>query len=145
VSEGKPFVERRNLATRPLQYRPTAHSWSPYRTIEEATQEAEDMQHQYDEFVRLKQRCDLASREHFERECLQARRYLMDAHSFLVSLRRRGYDLALEDLGVKRTLIEEQETKAQAAVGTTYSLFKPRPIPQRVQTESRYSSLSPRN
>lgn len=103
-------------------YRHTVREWIAMRTIEEATHEAEDMERQYYWFLRLKQTSRPEHQAYYERECLAARRQLMDASSFVVGFRRRGYELAVADLQVKRTIIDEIQT-SDTAVGTSPSLF----------------------
>jgi hypothetical protein len=134
-------MERRNLATRPLRYLPTAREWVPFEDLGMAVNEAEDMTKQYSFFLRLKQTSTTQDQTYFDRECMQARRFMMDANSFVVSLRRRGFKHALEELGVERTLIGEEDPAHQVAVGTQTSLFPPRPAVQRAAPESKYSTL----
>ena len=48
---------------------------------------------------------------YYDRELASARRYHMDANSFMVALRRRGFALALEELKIERTVVEESTSR----------------------------------
>ena len=81
------------------------------------------MEEQYQLFVRLKYRGSMNRENYIERECALARRHVMDANAFLVSLRRRGFTLALQEMGIERTIIDEDNPTRQVVVGDNLTLF----------------------
>jgi hypothetical protein len=97
---------------------------------------------QYYFFTKLKQTCAESQQPYYESECITARRQMMDAQSFVVSFRRRGFELALQDLNVKRTIIEHDPTNQEVPVGSTYTLIS-EPIVQfeTIPPESKWSSM----
>lgn len=127
-------VERRNWATRPLQYLPTAHGWKPYNDVALAQAEADRMSLQYNDFLARYHSAPTEHERHLTRELVAARKFAMDAQSFVVSLRRRGFDWAMQELNIERTCIELEQR----------DLFGPMHEAQRAVNESKYSSLSHR-
>ncbi len=75
------------------------------------------MDRQYDEFKKLEFGCILQHGEHFRKQSQLARKYKMDANSFVVSLRRRGLKLALEDMSIERTIMDEGNSGKRLVVG----------------------------
>jgi hypothetical protein len=100
-----------------------ARPWRPKEAIGAAKEEAEAMEQQYYFFAKLKNRCPASESKYYEWECITARRQMMDAQSFLVALRRRGFVLALEEMHIERTVIDEEYPTREVPVGTTYTLL----------------------
>jgi hypothetical protein len=96
--------------------------WTPQRKPEEAAEEAALMEQQYRFFCELKTRCQPEESQRVEHLVMQARRYMMDSHSFLVALRRRGYDHALQEVRGERTIVEDETT---ADIGENLPMFPP--------------------
>lgn len=93
---------------------------------------------QYEEFNRYVMGASLQHQAHFNKERTIARKYMMDSNSFLVSLRRRGFDLALQDIGVTRTIIDENYRKGQA------DFFPAQVIVEVIEPESKWSTANSR-
>lgn len=94
--------------------------WQPQMDLEQARIEAEQMEQQYRFFCELKTRCAPEESQRVEHLLMDARRQMMDANSFLVALRRRGYDHALAEVFGERTIIEEE---ALPPAGENLSIF----------------------
>ncbi len=97
------------------------------------------MDAQYEEFSRLRFSAILVHREHFDKQVQVARKFKMDANSFVVSLRRRGFHLALEDMGIQRTLIDEH-TAGKDLITGQLDLFPAQRIDEVKLPESRWST-----
>jgi hypothetical protein len=138
-------MERRNFKTRPLQYLPTAIQWRVYEDVAFAAEEAEKMTKQYYEFQKLLSGSSLQHHKHFQKELQQARKYQMDANSFVVSLRRRGLKLALQDLHIERTIIDEENPERRLVVGgQQLSFFPAQRIAEVTAPESKWSTAHSR-
>jgi hypothetical protein len=137
-------VERRNFKTRPLQYLPTAIQWRVYEDPAFAADEAEKMTKQYYEFQKLLSGSSLQHQKHFQKELQQARKYQMDANSFVVYLRRRGLKLALQDLHIERTIVDEEFPQRKVAVGQQLGLFPAQRIAEVTAPESKWSTAHSR-
>jgi hypothetical protein len=133
--------ERRNWKTRPLQFRPSALAWQPFERLEDAVEEARRMDEQYDFLVRLKHRAKPQDANHYLRECEEARRYQMDANSFVVALRRRGFAHALAESGIVRTVLPDAVADLDIPSGLQQSLFHTNVHVEREPPQTRYSSM----
>jgi len=82
----------------------------------------------------------LEHENHFKKELRIARKQMMDSGSFLVSLRRRGFKLALLDMGIERTVIDEDYPKKEVAVVQQLDFFPSRSIERIVEPDSKWST-----
>jgi hypothetical protein len=138
-------MERKNFKTRPLQYLPTAIQWRVYEDPAFAAEEARKMSEQYYEFQKLKSGASLQHQNHFDKELQQARKYMMDANSFVVSLRRRGLKLALQDMNIERVIIDEEFPDRRLVVGAQQlGLFPAQRIAEVTGPESKWSTAHSR-
>lgn len=94
---------------------PVARLWMPQKDLMLAQKEASEMEEQYRLFLQLSQAATPNYAKHFERELAIARRQQMDSNSFVVSLRRRGYEWAIRESKVKREIIDEEKAAEQEA------------------------------
>lgn len=117
--------EGRKLRTHFHKLLPTAIDWKVYEDLSFAVEEARKMDEQERYFVIRKNSAPLEHKAHFEREHMNARTSSMNANSFVVSLRRRGFKLALEDLGIKRTIIDEDHPEKYVSIGGQQQSFFP--------------------
>ena len=115
--------------------------WQIHEDYPSAKDEADDMERQYHFFVVLKTSASSSQRAYYEAQCGLARRQMMDANSYAVSLRRRGYDLALDDFN---TNAEEVEHRALSMQGPQLSMLANRPEAPMRENRSDYSSLNSR-
>ncbi|MEK6883147.1 MAG: hypothetical protein AABY22_26210 [Nanoarchaeota archaeon] len=99
------------------EYLQTSREWIAFDTIESAENEAKEMEKQYYLFLSLKQKSTQEHQKWFDNECISARRSMMDANSFLVSIRRKGYLFALQDINIKRTTIDEDYPEKEIIIG----------------------------
>ncbi len=100
------------------------------------------MTRQYYEFQKLASSANLQHQEHFRKQLQVARKYHMDAQSFVVSLRRRGLKLALQDMNIERTIINEQSQERRLVVGgQQLSFFPSRSIAEVTAPESKWSTM----
>ena len=133
-------MEKRNYKKRSLQYLPTAIKWSIYEDIAFAAEESQKMADQYYEFSSMRFSAILEHENHFKKELGIARKQMMDSGSFLVSLRRRGFKLALLDMGIERTVIDEDYPKKEVAVVQQLDFFPSRSIERIVEPDSKWST-----
>jgi len=96
-----------------MKHLPLARLWKPQKDLLLAQKEASEMEEQYRLFLHLAQTASPNHARHFQRELAIARRQNMDSHSFVVSLRRRGYEWALQESRVKREIIDEDKVAAK--------------------------------
>jgi len=106
-----------------VYFLPTSIEWRPREDIGSATIEAENMQAQYYRFLGFKQSAREGYLHYFDRECIKARVYMMDSSSFLIDLRRRGYKVAMQDMEVERTVIDEDFPRRQVVIPSQANLF----------------------
>ena len=99
------------------EYLQTCREWVAFDTIKAAENEAQEMEKQYYLFLSLKQKSPEEHQKWFNNECISARRSMMDANSFLVSMRNKGYLFALQDIDVKRTTIDENYPEKEVIIG----------------------------
>jgi len=133
-------MEKRNYKKRPLQYLPTAIKWSIYEDVAFAAEESQKMTDQYYEFSSMRFSAILEHENHFKKELGIARKQMMDSGSFLVSLRRRGFKLALLDMGIERTVIDEDYPEKEIAVVQQLDFFPSRSIERIVEPDSKWST-----
>jgi len=133
-------MEKRNYKKRSLQYLPTAIKWSIYEDVAFAAEESQKMTDQYYEFSSMRFSAILEHENHFKKELGIARKQMMDSGSFLVSLRRRGFKLALLDMGIERTVIDEDYPKKEVAVVQQLDFFPSRSIERIVEPDSKWST-----
>jgi hypothetical protein len=120
---------------------PVVSPWRPFDTITQATAEAKRMREQYERITRMKFSCPSGTMAQFERLSLEARREWNDAESFLVSLRRKGFEVAIQDAYVEHTVIDEESGKA-VELSANLTLFET-PKPQARQ-EAPWSTMAHR-